>query len=267
MAEEKSPTEREYEHLKSFFNTLLTLTLTAITLVAATGSLLFYKSVSEMKADEKAAVEDLRSSAQTDIARAKGEVLDTVRDEAKRRVEEEFSSRDITDLVEAAAKRKVGRTIDRQIQEEVGQTVSRLQDQIVETTKIADLGMRMRVTGSRDAFVELTKKYRETDDPDVRRTEKIILESVTADFEKTHIDANRQDNLTAQQILSMELRGSSNLVSTTAGFVNVIRTNQDLNVVCNAFLALRESTGVHFQMFDMDAVEKWCGENSAKCKQ
>jgi len=208
MADEKSPTEREYEHLISFFNTLLAITLTALGIVVGAGGYLSYKSVSEIKADGKAAVADVSSSAQRDIARAKDEVLDAVRDEAKKRVDEEFNSRDITDLVEAAAKRKVGRTIDRQIQEEVAQTVGHLQDQIVETTKIADLGMRMRVIGSRDAFEELAKKYKETDDPDVRRTEKIILDSVTADFEATWVSNIRRNHGTAQGDLLIPLATS-----------------------------------------------------------
>jgi hypothetical protein len=264
-----TPSRQEYEHLISHFDRLVKTTSIVLGFIVAVGLGMFYKSLSDVKTDAKAAVDATRTSAQNDIAKAKDEVLDTVRAEAKKRVDEEFNSNNISEMVETAAKRKVGRTIDRQIQEEVAQTVSRLQDQIVETTEIANLGMRIRVIGSRDAFDELTKRYKQSDDPGIRRTEKIILDSATADFEKVWVASLLRDHRTAQQQLSMDTRRVPNqpYPATTANFVNLIRADQDLNGVCIAFLALRDSTGVHFQMFDMDAVEKWCKENGSKCQQ
>jgi len=246
---------------------LTTIILTVlVTLIVGTGSIFFYKSVGDMKDDERKAVESVKASAQNDITKAKDDVLDAVRTEARQRVDQEFSSRDITDMVEAAAKRKVGRTIDRQIQEEVAQTVVRLQDQITETAEIADLGIRMRLLGFRDAFDELTKRYKESDDPGVRRTDKIVLDSVTADFEKVWLGNLRREKVNAQQMLS-RLLTTDHPVSpnTPADFVKLIRTDQNLDQVCIAFLALRDSTGVHFPMFDFDVVEKWCKDNPKQC--
>lgn|GEM_PF-6039181 len=267
-----SPSEEEYSHLISHFERLTKLTtliLTiVVTLIVTAGSIFFYKSVGDMKDDERKAVDGMKASAQNDLTKAKDEVLDAVRAEARRRVDEEFNSRDITEMVETAARRKVGRTIDRQIQEEVAQTVSHLQDQIADMTEIADLGMRMRVIGSRAAFDELTKRYKHSDDPGVRRTEKIILDSVTADYEKVVRAIILRDNRTAQEELSFMTATHAaqfkSAMTTPANFVEEIRTGQDLNAICLSFLALRDSTGVQFPMFDMEAVEKWCGENASK---
>jgi hypothetical protein len=271
MAEVPTPSQQEYEYLISHFDRLVKTTSIVLGLIIAVGLGMFYRSLAEVKADAKASVDATRISAQSDIAKAKDEVLASVREEARKRVDEEFNSRDITDLVEAAAKRKVGHTIDRQIQEEVGQAVSRLQDQMVETIEIANLGMEIRIigTGSRAAFDELTTRYKRSDDPGIRRTEKIILDSVTADFEKVWKADLTRDQRTAQQQLSMDIRRPPNqaVPASTASFVNLIRTETDLNGVCLAFLALRDSTGVHFPMFDFDAVEKWCKENGPKCQQ
>src|SRR5712692_11994571 len=107
-----TPSEQEYEHLISHFERLLRLTtiiLTiVVTLIVGAGSIFFYKSVGDMKDDEHKAVESVKASAQNDIAKAKEDVLDTVRAEAKKRVDDEFETSHITDMVEAAARRKVG---------------------------------------------------------------------------------------------------------------------------------------------------------------
>jgi hypothetical protein len=264
-----TPSEEEYKHLISHFERLIRLTTIIVALIVGAGSFFFYKSVGDMKDDERKVVESVKASAQNDVTKAKGEVLDAVRAEASKRVNEEFETNHITEMVEAAAKRKVGRAIDRQIQEEVAQTVTRLQDQIVETSEIANLGMQVRVIGSRGAFNELTSRYKKSDDPGIRRTEKIVLDSLTADFENVWIHNLGRDQRNAQQQLSMGLPTGpiQPIPTTTANFVRIIRTEQDLNGVCLGFLALRDSTGVHFPMFDMDAVEKWCKENSSKCQQ
>lgn len=147
MTESPTPSAQEYEHLIAHFERLVRLTTIIlsiiVTLVVGAGTLFFYKSVGDMKTDERTAVADVRSSAQSDIAKAKEDVLSAVQSEAKKRIDEEFNSSDITEMVEAAARRKVGRTIDRQIQDEVARSVSRIQDQIVETTEIANLGMEI----------------------------------------------------------------------------------------------------------------------------
>lgn len=124
--------------------------------------------------------------------------------------------------------------------------------------------------GYRDSFDELAKRYRQSDDPGIRKTEKLLLDSVTADFEKVWLYNLRRDGRTAQQELSgYQARPGSplnNVASSTGGMVKTIRTAPDLNEVCLAFLSLRDSAGVQFRMFDFDAVEKWCGENKKQCQ-
>jgi|HubBroStandDraft_1064217.scaffolds.fasta_scaffold16474_4 hypothetical protein len=259
------PSEQEYEHLISHFERLIRLTVVIIGIISAVGLGMFYKSLADVKSEAKASVDQAKTSAQTEIASAKQEVLDTVKAEARKRVDEEFNSNDITQMVEAAAKRKVGRTIDRQIQDEVSHTISHLQDQMVQTAEVGDLGMRMRV-GFRDAFDELRQKYRETDDEGLRRTEKIILDSITADYEERWTSSVRRHKITALQSIPSQLAPGEKAPVSTSDLVKMIRDDKNLDNVCLSFLALRDGTGVHFVMFDTEAVEKWCTENKSKCE-
>lgn len=178
----KLPTEVEYEHLKSYFKSLVRYMSIALGLISAVALFMFYRSLGDVKADASQQVQAVRASAQNEIAKAKDEVIVAVRTEAQKRVDEEFNSNNISEMVDAAARRKVGRAIDRQIQEEVSRTVSRLREQIEQTSEIGNLGMRMRM-GFRDAFDELSRRYREASDDDLRRTEKAILDSLAADYE------------------------------------------------------------------------------------
>jgi len=48
--------------------------------------------------------------------------------------------------------------------------------------------------------------------------------------------------------------------------IPIINNDPDLGQVCRAFLALRETTGIHFKMFDFQAVQEWCNKNPKKCQ-
>ena len=260
-----TPSEQEYERLTSYFEWLVKLTSLALGLIIAVALGMFWKSISEVRTDARNSVDGVRASAQAEIGKAKEEVIGSVREEAKRRVDEEFNTNEITQMVEAAARRKVGRTIDRQIQDEVAHTISRLQDQMIQTVEVGNLGMRMRV-GFRDAFDELRKRYTETDDEGLRRSERIILDSITADYEERWTANIRRRHITALQAIPFQMAPGEKAPNSTVDLVKMIRDDKGLDDVCLAFLALSEGTGVRFAMFDTDAVEKWCKENKTKCE-
>jgi len=137
---------------------------------------------------------------------------------------------------------------------------------MVETVEIGNLGMRMRI-GFRDALDELTKRYKESDDANIRRTERILLDSIAADYEdrwsaKSAASGGAQQALSAYAVLVAHKQ----VPISVANLVKAIREEKDLEMVCGAFLVLRQSTGVHFPMFDVEAVGKWCQENSSKCR-
>jgi hypothetical protein len=261
----KSPAEVEYEHLKSYFESLVRHTSLALGLISAAALFMFYRSLGDVKADASQQIQAVRSSAQNEIAKAKEEVIAAVRTEAQKRVNAEFNSSNITEMVDAAAKRKVGRAIDRQIQEEVSRTVSHLQEQIEQTSEIANLGMRMRM-GFRDAFDELNRRYRAANDDDLRRTEKYLLDSLAADYETRWKAYMKRANLKPGSMLAQNLESGQSPPNSTGEFVKIIRTSDDLNSVCLAFLGFRDYTNQQVRMFDLDAVEKWCKENIAQCQ-
>jgi hypothetical protein len=260
----KSPTETEYEHLKSYFESLVRHTSIALGVISAVALFMFYRSLGDVKADASQQIQAVRSSAQNEIAKAKEDVIVAVRTEAQKRVDEEFNSSNISEMVEAAAKRKVGRAIDRQIQEEVSHTVSHLQEQIEQTSEIGNLGMRMRV-GFRDAFDELRRRYQAENDDGLRHTEKAVLDSLSADYEaRWKVNMKRAD-LKAGAMLASNAR-LQKVPNSTAEFVKIIRTSDELDNVCLAFLAFRDYTNQQVRMFDMDTVEKWCKDNAAQCQ-
>lgn len=264
--------EQEYNHLISHVERLIRLTTIIlsliVTVVVGAGSIFFYKSVEDMKGDEKNAVASVKASAQNDIAQAKDDVLNAVRTEARKRVDEEFDTNHVTEMVENTARRKVGKAIDRQIQDEVGQTVNQLQDQIRQTTEVANLANEIRIMGSRAAFDELTRRYRKSEDATMGQTERMILESVIADYEKVWVTNLKRDKTTAQQQLAFDRRRDPKepIPTTTAQFVKLIRNEDELNQLTIEFLALDDSAGQHFTMFDTEGVEKWCAANPAKCQ-
>jgi hypothetical protein len=259
------PSEQEYEHLISHFERLIKLTSIALGVIIAVGLFMFWKSLGDVRTDARNSVDGVRASAQAEIGKAKEEVIGSVREEAKRRVDEEFNTNEITEMVESAARRKVGRAIDRQIQDEVAHTISHVQDLMVQTTEVGNLGMRMRV-GFRDAFDELRNRYKQTDDEGLRRSERIILDSITADYEERWTVNVGRRKMTALQAIPFQLAPGEKAPSSTADLVKMIRTDKYLDNVCLALLALRDGAGVHFAMFDTDAVEKWCNENKSKCE-
>jgi len=58
----------------------------------------------------------------------------------------------------------------------------------------------------------------------------------------------------------------SDIKNPVPSLVENIRSNNDLNRVSAAFIALAEATGVPFRMFDLEQVEAWCKQNGSKCK-
>jgi hypothetical protein len=260
----KSPTEVEYEHLKSYFESLVRHTSIALGVISAVALFMFYRSLADVKADASQQIQAVKTSAQNEIAKAKEDVVVAVRAEAQKRVDEEFSSNNIGEMVEAAAKRRVGRAIDKEIQDEVSRTVNHLQEQIEQTSEVGDLGMRMRV-GFRDAFDELNRRYRNASDDELRRTEKSILDSITADYEARWKANMKRAGLKAGAMLASTNNGQKP-PNSTAEFVKIIRTDDQLDDVCLAFLAFRDYTNQQVRMFDIEAVEKWCHENVAQCQ-
>lgn len=54
--------------------------------------------------------------------------------------------------------------------------------------------------------------------------------------------------------------------TSAADLVKIIRTGDELDNACLAFLAFRDHTNQQVRVFDMDAVEKWCKNNGAQCQ-
>ena len=99
----------------------------------------------------------------------------------------------------------------------------------------------------------------------VRQRAKTLFDSIAGDYERVSKEQN--DGLSAlQAAYGNELDKARNDPNFIPFMIKVIREEQSLSDVANNFLLLREATGHPFQMFDFEAIEKWCSENSEKCK-
>ena len=137
--------------------------------------------------------------------------------------------------------------------------MSVFQGEIEQTAEIGDLAIKIRLLGERDALDELTRRSKESSDEGVRRTAKIVRDGISTDFEKYW---KRLQGPVPQHPPTVFVGSQTSVPD----LVKVIRTGQDANQVAIGFLNLRDSAGVQFPMFDFDAVEKWCKENTAKCQ-
>ncbi len=108
-------TKTEYDHLISYFKWLVTISMSAIGLVVAVATYMFYKDMREIKADARQQVEAVRQAALVEVEKVRG----VAKDQAQARIEELFKSSDITRMVEQAAKRTVGTELNRQVRNEV----------------------------------------------------------------------------------------------------------------------------------------------------
>jgi len=255
-----------YESLISFFKWLVAIALGALAVIASIGLYFFHKDISEFRSEAQVAVDRSRDLAGAQISKIRDEAASIALKEARDRVDEAFKATNIHTMVESAARRQVGPAINRQVRESVDQAMRSLQTEIGSLGQLADLGMRARM-GYRSALDGLIAMANSASDDEVRRRAAQLLESIATDYENVTLAISGRGGSLAvasgfEPYEPQRWKGDKTAVS---HWVKEMRKAEDVYALTSAFLALRDLTGYHFKMFDVGAVEKWCGEHKPVC--
>ena len=269
--------EIHYRELQSYFKWLVTMTLAALGITVSVGLFIFYKDMSQIRSDVNSQIQRVQSQATNEIQRAResanseiskirGDAASIARVEAQKGVDDAFKTTNIITMVESAAKKQVGPVIEHQVRSEVDRVIQSIQTDITSLSQIADYAMQMRV-GFRSGLTHLLELQRKAPSETVRMRAKSLIETIGTDYEtaikETLREYNFQSVLQASELYRLgKLRNAQNLV---AALLEVIESDRDLSHVGFAFLALREATGFSFRMFDIEGVNRWCGEHKKEC--
>jgi hypothetical protein len=263
-----SDTEAHYTHLLTYFKNLIRIT----GIVCMVVMYLTYRNVSEIKSEmaevkkeAKAAIESTTANANLQIVQIRERAAEIALTEAKQRVNDAFKAKSVSEMVEAAAKKQVGEQIEKQVRHEVENALYQIQYDITSLGRMANAGMQMRM-GYRAGLEELLKTANSAATAYERDRARMLLDSIAGDIEREaeeRVLRSQADNTTALQTLNECGRYEfDNKTVTVQDLLKVTRTHKDLYVVSLAFLALRDKTGVHFKMFDISDVERWCTNHS-----
>ena len=265
----EKPSEQEihYRELKSYFESLVKYTLTALGIVLAAGAFFFFKNISGVRLEANAAIESEKNLASIQLDSIRDQAAKLAVDEAKRRVDDAFKANNVEEMVEKAAKRQVGSTIEHEVAEEVDRYMESIQGDITALGAIADNAMKMRI-GLRAGLEQLQNMQTESSSEKIRQRSKVFFESIAADYEAVLKEYRPEGGFKNPK----EARLFAGLPDTISNsvlngkLVQIILTDHNLTQVGQAFLFLRECTGVRFKMFDVKAVEQWCTNHNSECR-
>src|SRR5262249_13402121 len=155
------------------------------------------------------------------------------------------------------------------INQQLVSKLSPIEQRITLLAEISDSDARMRM-GFRDGLDNLNKLLATTRDPDVVRFGRSILTVIRQDYETRIKESGVRLGLNGLQLLQQYMinqhRPQESWPSDLRAVVQLIRHESDLNAVSGAFVAFRDLTGSKVEMFDFDAVLRWCSQNQTKCQ-
>jgi hypothetical protein len=156
--------------------------------------------------------------------------------------------------------------VEKEVGQEVSQRMAAFDHDLATLSKLADMGARMRLA-IRGGLEELSARASGGDTEFERTKAAELLKRIAADY----------DTMLGQEFL-MHFSGQPATVAGVlapgllkdpakpiAPLVTLIRSDQNLNKVALAFVALSKATGQPFTMFDFSAVERWCKGNAPAC--
>lgn len=291
-------------YFKDIVSTTQTI-LAIVTVILATiggASLWFsYKSISEVKsemkqgletvrADTKEAIGNMTNNAKTVIEGTKADANQTINQtkattelqtsqirnqaaeialsEAQKRVDAAFRGDNIQAMVDRTAQTQIAPVVERKLQGEVDRATAFLQEEISALGQIADAGAYMR-GGGRNGLEKLVALKRSPNNR-VRERASTMLEVISNDYERVTLERIKESGAKSalNNMYSEEDIAKRGRVMIIKDLVDTIKNSREnLMFIAEAFLALRDITGHLFRMFDIEAVEQWCSENSAQCQK
>ena len=250
----------------SYFKYLVTITLAALGLIVGTASFFFYKNMSDVRNDATRAIESSKENADHEIRKIQSSSADIARAEAQKRVEEAFSKGNVQELIERAARERVAKAVDREIDKNLASRIDQLQKQIAETGEISNAGARLRL-GYRSGLDTILDKMK-SPNAYISQYAKSTLTLIGSDYEAA-VGMGYGSPSCGKQAMS---RWISPVPQTLREVMVFIRQGVGpgaqgggAQVTAAAFCGFREMSGSNIQVFDVPAAEKWCAENRPKC--
>ena len=111
-----TPSEAEYTHLISFFKYLVTITLTALTIIIGAGAVFFYRSMSDVKNDAKTSIENTTKAADAEILKIQKGASEIAPTEAQKSIDDAFTKGNVQAMIERTARERVNTAVDQEIQ-------------------------------------------------------------------------------------------------------------------------------------------------------
>jgi hypothetical protein len=222
--------------------------------MVAIAGFLFYSSLKDAREDAKQAA--IRAA--------------TSQSEAA--VEKAFEDKNINAQIQKAAQEKIGTITDRMIEQQLASKLQPIEGRIFLIGRISECETRMRM-GFRSGLDDLASIISATKDPDGLRFARGTLTTTSEQFD-SRISEQQKNwgspnsmtflvNMFQSQVKNRNLPPPSSLHDV----VQIIETDQDLNIVAVAFLAFRElAQDPGLKMFDFAAVKSWCKKDEPKCK-
>ena len=260
--EKKSEAELHYRELKAYFDSLVKYTLTALGIIIAGAAIFFFKNLSEVKSEAKAAIDAERNIASAQLDSIRRQASELAIQEAKRRVDEAFKANNVVEMVETAARRQLGSVNERQVARQVDQYMNSVQEDITSLGTIGDLAMKMRF-GFRTGLEELEKIDTGSSNEKLKQRARTYLKSITADYE-TRIKQLWGETKLKSPVEARKFASVPDSVTRPiliGKLAKMVRDEDDLSRVASAFFFLRENTGVQFAMFDNKSVRRWCADH------
>lgn len=274
--ENKSEEQRHYESLTSYFKTLVYITAGAITIIAAVGIYTTYNSLADARNEVKehlGTIEEtvkeasknsletfrnLQTQANQEVQNFKNETRNFALTETKIRVSEAFEENKITQLVEQTAEKKLKKRLEKIVEEQVIKTQKIIENQM-KVIPILFLAVDKIRQGERSGLTILDSLRFHAKDPLIRKLSNDAFAGKAGDYEKYY--KSEVDNKTMKQYIQDFQLGPNisvnDTVSILRGILRIIQTDQELNNVAPAVLAINKITGEKFKMFDFESINKW----------
>lgn len=277
--QEKSESQIHYEELRKYFESLVRITLIALGIIIAAGAYFFFSNVGDLRRDitekvvtirddAKSSIENTSALAKQSIEGIKNEASVLAKNEARNRVDEEFKYSNITSLIDAAATREVGEAIQKRIADEVYRLTPKIQTEMSEIGKIADMASRMR-KGFRNGMTDLLKIQNTTSSENIKQLASDLFIRISSDYDSvsTKIASEWFGDKISNAMSFLEIPDKANDSLVIAKLVDKIENSNDLNLVSISFIFLRKSVKVPFPMFDIKAVQNWKKEHLISSKK
>ncbi len=254
--------EIEYKQLTSFFKYLVTITLTAVSIIAAVAGALLYRSVSDIKTDAQNAIGSTRDAATHEISKIQSTSAQIAQEEAKKRIDEAFQKDNIQRLIDRTARERVNAAVDKAIENDLAARIADLQHEVAEIGEVSNAGARLRL-GFAEGLDTLLAKEKSTNKY-VSDYAKSTLVAIGGDYDKRLGAGDYGGTAAGTKLMAQEITPPPTTIREVMAF---IRSHRSANGTAAAFAGFREMTGAKVSTFDVQAAEKWCVDNRPRCEK